>query len=53
LIDIVAAEMGGWLKANPDAHISINVPPEILGRGGMEYAANKSGLIDLTSQIIL
>ena len=53
VIDTMAAEMGDWLRANHEAYISINVPPEILGRGGMEYAANKSGLLGLSSQIIL
>jgi sensor c-di-GMP phosphodiesterase-like protein len=53
VIDTVAAEMGDWLRANPEAHISINVPPEILGRGGIEYSANKSGLLELASQLIL
>jgi len=53
VIDTIAAELGDWLQANPDVHISINVPPEILGRGGMEYAAIKSGLIDVSSQLIL
>ncbi len=53
VIDTIGEELGDWLRANPDAHISINVPPEILGRGGMEYAASKSGLLDLASQLIL
>lgn len=53
VIDTLAMELGDWLRANPDAHISINVPPEILGRGGMEYVASKSGLLDLASQLIL
>jgi sensor c-di-GMP phosphodiesterase-like protein len=53
VIDTMAAEMGGWLRANPEAYISINVPPEIMGRGGMEYAASKSGLLGLASQIVL
>lgn len=52
VIDTVAAEMGGWLRANPEAYISINVPPEILGRGELEYAATKSGLRDMAAQII-
>jgi len=43
---------GKWLQANPTARISINVPPEILGRGGMLYAGTKSGLIDLIPQLI-
>lgn len=53
VIETLATELGDWLRANPSAHISINVPPEILGRGGLEYAANKSGLLDVSSQLIL
>jgi len=53
VMDTVAAELGDWLRANRDAQISINVPPEILGRGGMEYAATKSGLMELASQVVL
>jgi sensor c-di-GMP phosphodiesterase-like protein len=53
VIDTVAHEMGAWLRAHPDAHISINVPPELFGRGGIEYVANQSGLIELASQIVL
>src|SRR3954453_20494464 len=53
VMDTVAAELNDWLRANRDAHISINVPPEILGRGGMEYAATKSGLLEQVSQLIL
>lgn len=53
VIDTVAAELGDWLRANRDAHVSINAPPEILGRGGMAYAANRSGLVELAGQVIL
>jgi sensor c-di-GMP phosphodiesterase-like protein len=53
VIDTVAAELGEWLDTNPDAHIGINVPPEILGRGGIEYAAVRSGLKARVGQIIL
>ena len=53
VMETVEAELGHWLRANRDAHVSINVPPEIIGRGGMEYAATKSGLIELASQLIL
>jgi sensor c-di-GMP phosphodiesterase-like protein len=53
VIDTVAAEMSDWLRANPHAHISINVPPEILGRGGIAYAADKSGLLAFGPQLIL
>lgn len=53
VIDTVAAEIGDWLGANEDAHIGINVPPEILGRGGLDYAATKSGLRARVKQVIL
>jgi sensor c-di-GMP phosphodiesterase-like protein len=53
VIDTVAAQLGEWLGSHQDAHISINVPPEILGRGGLEYAAVRSGLRARIGQIVL
>jgi sensor c-di-GMP phosphodiesterase-like protein len=53
VIDTVAAQLGDWLEQNREAHISINVPPEILGRGGLEYAATKSGLRAHIKQLVL
>jgi len=53
VIDTVAAQLGDWLGDNAGANISINVPPEILGRGGLEYAATKSGLRARAKQLIL
>jgi sensor c-di-GMP phosphodiesterase-like protein len=53
VIDTVAAELGAWLGAHGEAHLSINVPPELLGRGGLEYAAARSGLRDCVGQIVL
>jgi sensor c-di-GMP phosphodiesterase-like protein len=53
VIDTAAAELGEWLNANPEVHIGINVPAEILGRGGLEYAAQRSGLSAHVGQIVL
>jgi sensor c-di-GMP phosphodiesterase-like protein len=53
VIERVAEELGAWLQANEDIFVSINVPPEILGRGGLEYAGRKSGLRDLSHQVVL
>lgn len=53
VMDTVATELGEWLDAHPAAHISINVPPEVLGRGGLEYAAVRSGLRARKDQIVL
>jgi EAL domain-containing protein (putative c-di-GMP-specific phosphodiesterase class I) len=49
----VAAELNSWLGAHPEANIAINIPPEILGRGGLDYAATKSGLRARAGQLIL
>jgi EAL domain-containing protein (putative c-di-GMP-specific phosphodiesterase class I) len=53
VIDTVAAELTPWLRANPSVHVGINVPPEILGRGGLAYAAEKSGLREFANQLVL
>jgi sensor c-di-GMP phosphodiesterase-like protein len=53
VFEAVAKDLGDWLRAHSEAHLGINVPPEILGRGGLEYAAKKSGLAELKTQIIL
>jgi len=53
VIDTIARELGTWLSDHADIYISINVPPEILGRGGLEYAAVRSGLRARTGQILL
>jgi sensor c-di-GMP phosphodiesterase-like protein len=52
VVDTMASELADWLRANPESYISINVPPEILGRGGIEHAAGKAGLLDLASQLV-
>jgi sensor c-di-GMP phosphodiesterase-like protein len=47
VMETVGEELGDWLRDHDDVHVSINVPPEVLGRGGLEYAASKSGLNNL------
>ena len=41
VIETVAKELGDWLRAHKEAHISINVPPEILGRAGWNTQRRK------------
>ncbi|WP_157971440.1 EAL domain-containing protein [Dyella sp. C9] len=53
VIDTVSRELGDWLRIHRSAHVGINVPPEVLGRGGLEYASRKAALIDVQRQIIL
>jgi sensor c-di-GMP phosphodiesterase-like protein len=53
VLDTVATELGEWLGKNSEAHVSINIPPEILGRGGLAYVASRTGLCDHLKQIVL
>lgn len=53
VVDTVAAELSDWLRAHRDVHVSINVPPEIAGRGGLFYVAEKAGLTQFGDQVIL
>ena len=53
VFETVAKELGDWLRAHSDAHIGVNVPPELLGRGGLEYVATKTGLSEIQNQIII
>jgi sensor c-di-GMP phosphodiesterase-like protein len=53
VIDTVARELAAWLRANDGVYIAINVPPEVFGRGGLEYAAAKSDVLDLASKVVL
>jgi EAL domain-containing protein (putative c-di-GMP-specific phosphodiesterase class I) len=53
VIETIAAEVGSWLRAHEDVQMAINVPPEILGRGGLEYAVSKAGLLDLLPKLVM
>lgn len=53
VIDRVAIEIGDWLRKQDGVELHINVPPEILGRGGLEYAAQKSGLSDVRHKLVM
>lgn len=53
VLETVAAELGNWLRDHDDVQLSINVPPEILGRGGLEYVANRVGLLDQADKLVV
>ena len=53
VIDRMASELGAWLRAHADVHVAINVPPEVLGRGGLEYAAYKANLLEVRNRLVL
>ena len=53
VIDQVALELGDWLRRHDGVELHINVPPEILGRGGLEYAAQKSGLSEVRHKLVM
>lgn len=53
VLENVSEALGDWLRVRKELSISINVPPEILGRGGLEYTASKTGVSEIRNQIIL
>lgn len=53
VVETVAQELGDYLRQNTDFHLGINVPPEILGRGSLEYVGRRAGLLDISKQFIL
>ncbi|MBN8712261.1 MAG: hypothetical protein BGO12_18020 [Verrucomicrobia bacterium 61-8] len=53
VLETVASELGDWLLRTEDAHIAINTPPELIGRGGMEYAGRRVGLGAVADKLVL
>jgi len=53
VIETVGRELGSWLRTHAGVRLHINVPPEILGRGGIAYAVAKAGLMDVAHKIVL
>jgi len=53
VLETVLKELGDWLRGHKELSIGVNVPPEILGRGGLEYTATKTGASEIRNQIIL
>jgi sensor c-di-GMP phosphodiesterase-like protein len=52
VVETVSHELRSWLMKRTGLHISINVPPEIIGRGGLTYAAHTSRLDDVLDKIM-
>jgi sensor c-di-GMP phosphodiesterase-like protein len=53
VIERIAQELGDWLRQHDDVHLSFNVPPEILGRGGLDLAGEKTGLKEVQEKLIV
>ena len=53
VIDTMGREMGEWMHRCPDVNVAVNVPPEVLGRGGIEYAGYKANLLSVRHRIVL
>ncbi len=52
VMETAATELKDWLHRHPDCHLSLNVPPEVAGRGGLFYTGMKAGLHSLAGQLI-
>lgn len=52
VVERIAEDLLDWLKTS-DAFIGINVPPEIIGRGGLRYAAERAGLMEVLPKLVM
>lgn len=53
VIEKIGEELGEWVRQHENIYISVNVPPEVVGRGGVEYAAAKANLLDLAHKFVI
>jgi EAL domain-containing protein (putative c-di-GMP-specific phosphodiesterase class I) len=53
VLETAALEIGALLRSRPKLSLSVNVPPELLGRGGVASAIRYAGIADLTDQLVL
>lgn len=53
VMETVADELGDWLRQTGDVHVAINVPPELIGRGGMEYVGRRAGFAEVADKLVL
>ncbi len=53
IFDTIVNDLEEWLRGQKSAFVSINVPPELLGRGGLWYAAFKNGVLDICDKIVI
>ena len=52
-IERTSVDLRSWLEETPGAHLGINVPPDVIGRGGLLYALQKAGFGDLLDRIVM
>lgn len=53
LVENIGQEVGKWLRKQVDAFISINIPPEVLGRGGLMHIAAKHDMKEVAEKIVI
>ena len=53
VLETAAREVGALLRGRPDLFLSVNVPPELLGRGGLASTIRHAGIADLAGQLVL
>jgi sensor c-di-GMP phosphodiesterase-like protein len=53
VIETIAKELHQWLREQNQVRISMNVPPEIIGRGGLAYTAIRERLTDVLDKLMI
>jgi sensor c-di-GMP phosphodiesterase-like protein len=53
VLETFSRELADWVKIQDDIYMSINVPPEVFGRGGLAYVGERAGLASLGPKLVL
>lgn len=53
IVELVARDMLPILRERPGFHVGVNVPPHLLGRGGLALTAERVGLLPYAGQIVI
>ena len=53
VIETIGKELREWLEAHEKTHIAINIPPMLLGRGGLDLAVKNAGLDGVMHQLMM
>lgn len=53
VMEMAVRDMMPWMASQPRFKLGLNVPPEVIGRGGLRFAFERMGLRAVASQLIV
>jgi sensor c-di-GMP phosphodiesterase-like protein len=53
IIELIAQDLLPLLRERPGFHVGVNIPPHLLGHGGLAITAERTGLLSHSEQIVI